>query len=112
MNLKILLTIVIVLIALLLSGCLDSSNTIVGKYISEKSADTLELFEDSTFIAEEKSKDVSGWHNFSYSGTYSIKNKELILKYNFMGLVFRYAIENGTVIVNDKNIKFKKEIKK
>lgn len=109
MNFRILIS--FVLMALLLSGCLDSSN-IVGKYISEKSADTLELFEDSTFIAEEKSKDVSGWHNFSYSGTYSVKNKELILKYNFMGLVVRYAIENGTVLVNEKNIKFKKEIKK
>ncbi len=93
------ITISIILIIIILSGCID--NTLNGKYLSNNS-DTLIFIKGSNiFYATEYMEFTQ--QTVELAGTYEIRGAELVLNYKMFGAVRRFKISNNshTLIEND-----------
>lgn len=95
------------MVLLFFSGCLENvvyptPESMAGKYVLDNSSvdDTITLETDNSFYAVEYMKYTR--KNAEFYGTYTIKNNELILKYEFIGLVRRFEISNNTRTLIDR----------
>ncbi len=79
------LTMSVIIIALLLSGCID--NGIVGKYVSMDSNETyFDLYDDGTFIYHYSHNDIP-----SESGTYKVVDDKLLMTFQPWGVVVSFS---------------------
>jgi len=92
--------IVLCVVLLVISGCLDDGIILNGKYVSNNS-NTLQFSEGNIFYATEYMEFTQ--QTVELVGTYTVNNDELILTYKMFGAVRRFQISNNshTLIEND-----------
>jgi len=95
------LIILLLLVAVLFSGCLNIvTPSTHGKYIADNT-DTFVFTDNKVFYSTEYIEFTN--QTVEFTGTYNVISNEVVLEYKFMGVIRRFELSNGTRTLTEIN---------